>query len=113
MHEMALAEGVLGIVEDHARRAGSDKVLVVRLEIGQLSHVMPEALSFAFMAVSQGTLAQDARLEIDRAPGRAWCHDCGQEVEIEALGALCPLCGGAALQVTGGEELRVKDMEVA
>lgn len=113
MHEMALAEGVFGIIEAHARRAGARRVLVVRLEIGKLSHVTPQALAFAFEAVTRGTLAEGARLEIERAPGRAWCHDCSQSVEIEALGALCPICGGTMLQVTGGEELRVRDMEVA
>lgn len=113
MHEMALAEGVLGIVEDYARQAGAERVRVIRLEIGKLSHVSPEALSFAFMAVSAGSLADGAKLEIDRAPGKAWCHDCTAEVEIEALGDLCPRCGGSLLQVTSGEELRVKEMEVA
>ena len=113
MHEMALAESVVQIVESQARAAGSDKVLSVRLEVGMLSHVEPAALAFCFDAVSAGGLAAGARLEIDRSPGRGWCHDCTAEVEIDALGAACPHCGGYKLQVSGGQELRVKEMEVA
>lgn len=113
MHEMALAESVVQIVELQARAAGSDKVLSVRLEIGALSHVEPAALAFCFDAVTAGGLAAGARLDIDRSPGRGWCHDCLAEVEIETLGAPCPRCGGYKLQVSGGQELRVKEMEVA
>ncbi len=113
MHEMALAESVVQIVESQARAAGSDKVLAVRLEIGALSHVEPDALAFCFDAVSAGGIAAGAKLEIDRTPGRGWCHDCTAEVEIAALGDACPRCGGYKLQVSGGRELRVKDMEVA
>lgn len=112
MHEMALAESVVQIVESQARAAGSDKVLSVRLEIGMLSHVEPDALSFCFDAVTAGGIAAGARLDIDRIPGRGWCHDCSAEVEIGQLGAPCPLCGGYKLQVSGGQDLRVKDMEV-
>lgn len=113
MHEMALAESVIRIVERTARDAGVDRIGLVRLEIGALSHVEPRALEFAFQAVSVGSLAEGAALEIDRPPGKAWCHDCGTTVEIGQLGEACPRCGGYKLQISGGDELRVKDMEVA
>lgn len=112
MHEMSLAEGVLQICEDYAREAGAEKITMVRVEIGTLGHVEPEALSFCFDAVTAGTLAQGARLEIDRVPGRAWCRSCAREVEITSLIDACPVCGGFDLEVTGGEEMRVKNMEV-
>lgn len=113
MHEMALAESVIEIVERTARKAGAARIGLVRLEVGALSHVEPRALRFAFEAVSVGSLAEGAALEIERPPGRAWCHDCGQTVTIGQLGDACPVCGGYTLQVSGGDELRVKDMEVA
>ncbi|RME16071.1 MAG: hydrogenase maturation nickel metallochaperone HypA [Alphaproteobacteria bacterium] len=113
MHEMALAESVVSIAEREARRAGAERITSVRLEIGALSHVVPEAMRFAFSAVSRGSLAEGARLDILRVPGRAWCHDCGREIEISALGDACPACGGYSVQVTGGQEMRVKDLEVA
>ena len=58
MHEMALCEGIIGIVEDEARQRGFGKVTVVCLEIGALSHVAPEALKFCFEAVAARTIAQ-------------------------------------------------------
>ena len=45
-------------------------------------------------------------------PGQALCYDCGKEVEIDDRFALCPLCGSAKLMPQGGDEMRIKDMEV-
>ncbi len=112
MHEMALAESILQIVETHARNAGAEKVTVVRLEIGALSHVEIPALRFGLEAVTQGSMAEGCKIEIDHVPGTAWCHDCMKTIGITRLGDPCPTCGGYKLQVNGGEEMRVKDMEV-
>ncbi|HNH90456.1 MAG TPA: hydrogenase maturation nickel metallochaperone HypA, partial [Thiobacillaceae bacterium] len=43
---MSLAEGILQIVEDTAAKQGFKRVTEVRLEIGALSGVEVEALSF-------------------------------------------------------------------
>ncbi len=112
MHEMALAEGVLQIVEDTVQGQSCSKVVKIWLEIGELSHVEPAAMEFCFEAVVKGSIAEGAALQIDRAPGKAWCHNCGHEVHVASLIAACPLCNGFKLQVTGGEDMRVKEMEV-
>lgn len=110
MHEMSIAESVLGIVEETARREGFSRVKEVRLEIGRLAAVETEALRFCFDAVVRGSVAEGARLAIDEAPGAAWCFGCSATVPLQARGDLCPRCGGAQLQVNGGTEMRVKDL---
>jgi hydrogenase nickel incorporation protein HypA/HybF len=71
MHEMALCESVLKILEEEAAKQRFDRVESVRLEVGRLSHVEPEAMRFCFEAVTRGTLADGARLEILRPAGEA------------------------------------------
>lgn len=113
MHEMSLAESVVQIVETTARANDSSAVRAVWLELGALSHVEHEALRFSFDVVKRGTVADGARLEIRITPGRAWCMPCGDSVELARLGDPCPRCGSHQLQVTQGEEMRVKEIEVA
>lgn len=113
MHEMALCEGVLKILEEEAVRQRFERVKAVRLEIGQLSHVEPEAMRFCFEAVTRGTLADGASLEILRPAGGAWCMDCSQAVTIASRADACPECHGYRLQVTGGEDMKIKELEVA
>jgi len=112
MHEMSLAEGVLQLVEDTARREKAARVKLVVLEIGQLSSVVPDALRFCFEAVTHGSIAQGAGLDIIEVPGVGWCMPCGQSVAMnEAYGA-CPICGSHQVQPTGGTEMRVKEIEI-
>lgn len=112
MHEMALASGMLDIVENAARAHAARRVTGVRLEIGALSHVAPEALAFCFDAVTRGTLADGAVLTIDRTPGRAWCMPCGATVAIARRGDPCPQCGSHQVTVTDGTLMRVRDIAI-
>lgn len=112
MHELALAESMLEIVERAARQNSAERITAVRLEIGTLSHVEPDALHFCFDAVTHGSLADGARLEIVRTPGQAWCMPCGETVTLSALGQPCPVCGSFQLSITDGDAMRVKEIEI-
>ena len=83
MHEMSLAEGVLQLVEDTARRENAQRVKLVVLEIGRLSSVQPDALRFCFDAVTRGGIARDAALEIVDVPGAGWCMQCAVTVPMQ------------------------------
>lgn len=113
MHEMSLAEGIRSVIEDQARAHGFSRVTVVRLEIGRFAGVEKPALDFAFDVVMRGSPAEGARLEMIDLPGRALCYDCETTVEIADRLAPCPLCGGGRLMPDGGDEMRIKGMEVA
>ena len=112
MHEMSIAESVLQIVEDTARSGGYTRVKAVWLEIGQLANVEKESLRFCFDAVTRDSIAQDARLEIIETAGQGWCMQCACNVPITALHEPCPTCGSYQIQVTSGEEMRVKELEI-
>lgn len=112
MHEMSLAEGIRSIVTDHARTHGFTRVTVLRLEIGRFAGVEKPALEFAFDVVMRGSPAEGARLEMLDLPGQALCYDCMKTVEIADRLDPCPLCGGGKLIPQGGDEMRIKDMEV-
>ena len=110
---MSRAEGLLQLVEDGARQNAASAVKAVWLEIGALAQVEVDALRFCFDAVTRGTLAEGARLEIVATPGAAWCMPCGERVAIERIGDPCPQCGSHQLQVVQGEAMRVREIEVA
>ena len=113
MHELALCQSVVESLREQARVHGFERITTVRLEIGALSCVSAEAIDFCFSAVARGTLADGARLEVVRLPGEAWCLDCGVSVMLEERHDPCPRCGGHRLRVTQGDEMRIKELEVA
>lgn len=112
MHEMSLCEGILQVLEDAGRAQGFQKINRVRLEIGRFAGVEPDALRFGFDVVMKGSLADGAALDIIDVPGKAFCFDCAETVEINDRLAPCPNCGGAKLSPTGGDEMKIKDLEV-
>ncbi len=109
---MSLCEGLLQVLEEQARVQHYRRVRTVWLEVGALAGVEIPALAFSYDVVMRGSLAEGSRLEIIEVPGRAWCLHCAASVEIGARYDPCPRCGGYQLQVTGGEEMRIKELEV-
>lgn len=109
MHELSITQNIVEICETNA--AGR-RVLSVSLAIGDLSGVIPESVEFCFEACSRGTLLEGSRLDIERVAGRARCRDCGSEQSLASYYEACTSCGGHAMQVLSGEELRVKQLEV-
>jgi hydrogenase nickel incorporation protein HypA/HybF len=108
MHEMAITQGIVDAVCEHAM---GRRVCRVDLEIGTLSGVVAEAVLFCFDVVAVGTLAEGARLEIAEIAGVLHCRTCGADVGTEDLILLCP-CGSADVEVRAGRELRIRSMEV-
>lgn len=112
MHEMSLMESVIEIVCDTARQNGASAVKSIRLDVGVLSHVNPDSLLFCYEAVRHGTIAEQAALVINRVAGEGWCLDCGKTVPLEERFGACPDCGRYRVQMTAGDELKIRDMEV-
>lgn len=112
MHEMSLTESIVEIACEEARRQSATRVTRVRIEVGALGHAEPEALEFCFAAVSAGTLAEGATLEIERTPGAGWCLDCGRTVALSERFGACPECGNYRVQMTQGDELKIRELEI-
>ena len=112
MHEMSIAEGILGVIEDAARDQGFSRVKEIRLEIGALAGVEIEALRFGLDVVLHDSVADGAAVELETLPGSGWCMVCCETVPIAALYDPCPKCGSSQVQATGGTEMRVKDLLV-
>ena len=112
MHELSICESIIQLIEEQADVQNFAHVKAVWLEIGPLSGVELEALRFGFDVVRRGTMAENARLEIVETKGEAWCMACAKSVAVSKRFDACPDCGGYQLQITGGEEMRIKELEV-
>jgi hydrogenase nickel incorporation protein HypA/HybF len=109
MHELSITQSVVDAVLDHGHGA---RVLSVRVRVGSLSGVVPDAMRFYFELITAGTTLQDVRLEIVQPPGTAHCSSCGLDFSLTDLVLLCP-CGSADVAVLTGRELEIASVEVA
>jgi hydrogenase nickel incorporation protein HypA/HybF len=111
VHELAIAESLMEIVLEEGRRHNLQKVTVIRLQIGALAAVVPEALTFSFEMVSQNTIASGAVLEIESLPVVARCSSCEVNLEVENQVFLCARCGEPTLELVSGRELSLVNLE--
>jgi hydrogenase nickel incorporation protein HypA/HybF len=107
MHELAIAESVVEAVQ---ARTGRRTVHLVRLQVGRLSGVIPDALTFAFELAAQGTPLEGARLLIDEPAARLHCRTCQADQSQDDLILLCE-CGSADVELTAGRELALLSVE--
>jgi hydrogenase nickel incorporation protein HypA/HybF len=109
MHELSITQSVVTAVCAHA---GESRVTCVRVRVGKLCGVVPDAMRFCFDLVTEGTVLDGAELVIDEPPGQARCRSCGARFELADLILLCP-CGSADVEIIAGRELMVQSIEVA
>lgn len=109
MHELGIAKNIVSIAGDFAQ---GRPVLRVRLELGELSAVAPDAIRFCFEVCAKGTLVEGAELTIDQIAPKGLCLDCNSELVLASSDWSCN-CGSKRIKCIAGLELRVKELEVA
>jgi hydrogenase nickel incorporation protein HypA/HybF len=108
MHELGLCTSIVDAVE---RRAGQRPVARVRVRVGRLHHVHPEAFDQSFTVAAMGTLAEDAVAELVLLPVRARCGSCQAAWEGDDVPLACPTCSSVDIEVVGGDELVLESIE--
>jgi hydrogenase nickel incorporation protein HypA/HybF len=108
MHELGLCSSIVDAVE---RRAGERPVSAVRVRVGRLHHVHPEAFEQSFAVAAAGTVAEQAEAVLVLLPVQARCGDCDRTWECEEIPLSCPACGGVDVDLVGGDELVLESIE--
>jgi hydrogenase nickel incorporation protein HypA/HybF len=111
MHEMGITQGVLAASIDAAAEAGATRITAIRLNIGDMTEIVEDALQFAFEALSPGTMAEGAVLEVTFLPARSRCMQCGVEFEHSRFEMLCPECGSFMIELLQGRELEIVSID--
>ena len=112
MHELALTEGILAIVEQEGKKNGFSRVLEITLKVGEFSGVVPDCLREFFPIASRGTAAEGAALRIEPVPAAFRCGSCGFEGPLPRHTACCPACGGEEIRMIAGREFFVENLKV-
>ena len=113
MHEMAIVQSIMDIIEQQAEMYSAKKVVRVSLEFGALTAVLPAAVSFAFEILSKDGIAEGAQLDIKIVPIRVKGRECGNEQIMENYEPFCPVCSSPTLNIVEGrDEMRIVSLEI-
>ena len=112
MHEMSIAESIIGIARDYAAKENARKVTEIELSIGTLAGIEFDSLDFALDICKKGTILEKANIRINKIKARAKCINCNVEFEVEHVFDACPKCKGYASSLLCGKEMRVESLLV-
>lgn len=111
MHEMALAEGIIDIALDSAKKNDAKKITKIALVIGEMTGVETEALTLSFRIAAKDTAAEGAELLIRRTKLICRCDKCGGKFHVAKYNFFCPRCGDGILRILSGREMQVEYLE--
>lgn len=113
MHELPITESIVRIAVEEAEKNKVSKINEIRLKIGELSGLVPECIQQYFDFVSNGTVAEGAKIIITKIPVTMKCEICNYTGSIDDfVDNKCPICGGLKMHMSGGNEFYIDSMEV-
>jgi hydrogenase nickel incorporation protein HypA/HybF len=112
MHELSIAQALVEQVEEARRANNGDKVLSVRIRVGEWQQVVPEILTAYFDYLAQDTPLEAARITIDAVSATARCDDCDRVFAVPDIFLICPACGSRSCTLLTGKEMELIEVEL-
>ncbi len=114
MHELPVTQSILDVVLRHASANNVTKIHTINLAVGEMSDLEDEWIQRYFDYLSKDTVAQGARLKIERIPVVLRCEACAEsfQVDIKQMeDIVCPSCGEKKFALISGREYYIRNME--
>jgi hydrogenase nickel insertion protein HypA len=119
MHEFSVISSIMELVRAEMEKAKAEKVLEIRLQVGELTFLSHEALQFGFSALASDDkrIGKDA-LKIVPVPAEVRCSKCGYTGPMQAEDQnhmspvfRCPECAGP-IDILSGRECVVTNIRM-
>ncbi|MCL2479050.1 MAG: hydrogenase maturation nickel metallochaperone HypA [Treponema sp.] len=116
MHEYPITQNIIEVAARYANSGqytgpGKTTVKKIALVIGEGSGVTGESIKLYFDIIAQGTICEDAVLEIENVKPMLKCKVCGRLFVRKPFSFECE-CGGEGEPTAIGREFYVKYIEV-
>ena len=105
MHELSLVSELLRQVEEVRNAHHAERVVTVRVSVGEFSGTEPELLRSAFDLLAGTSCAKGAKLELQSRPLMGQCQTCQQEFRVEHFCFQCPFCAAREVSIVDGQDV--------
>jgi hydrogenase nickel incorporation protein HypA/HybF len=116
VHELSITEAILATVLDHAKRLAAERVHRILLVVSEFSDLQPLWLQRYFNQLAKGSVAADARLEIESMAPEFVCNGCGASFFLSLRGldtVACTVCGNRDCTLVKKADYVVEEIEVS
>jgi hydrogenase nickel incorporation protein HypA/HybF len=114
MHEFNVCQSIVDIVKEQLTEKGQNLPNVIKtiVVIGALRPIVSEYMTFAYVYLTKGTIAEGSELVIRRPRARGKCSRCGATSDLAAAHFTCGQCGANTGEIVGGRELYIEQIEI-
>jgi hydrogenase nickel incorporation protein HypA/HybF len=112
VHELSICQALLTQVAAIAATHEGSLVARIIIEVGPLAGIEPAQLSSAFSILRLGGCAAQAELLIETTQVFIGCTRCGAQSQTRPNRLVCGACGEFRIRILGGEELRLRRVEL-
>jgi len=122
LHEVSISHAIADVVLKESEKQEAKKVLLVELEIGELSMLNPDQVEFWLQLAFDKTPASEAQIMIEVTKPEIACASCGYIGTLETRDDpmahfvtpvfKCPRCDSGEIKVKRGKECRIKKIEI-
>ena len=112
MHEMSIVQSLLSIVEEEMIKNNATTLRSVKVKIGEMSGVVPEALSTCFEILTAKSDMKGAVLKMDITPLAGFCIKCKKDFKVVDYIFSCPECSSTDIDIISGREMEIVELEV-
>lgn len=115
MHEVAIIEGLIDIIEKSHTKEKFKKVTLIEVVSGKYNCVSEESLTFCFEVASKNSYLEGAKLVLKRLSEKYRCVSCKKDILEEAVNKdllVCPYCASSNLIPSLNTEIYLGKLEV-
>lgn len=112
MHEYPVTMRIIEIAEDYAKKNNAKSIKEINLVVGDYSGYVASSIELYFDIIAEGSLAKNAKLNIERVVPKLQCNSCGNLFERKPFSFSCPDCNGEGSPTEVGKEFYIKSIEI-
>lgn len=113
MHEFGIAQSLMRLVNEGAKKNNAKSVSEISVKIGQYAGIEKDLLERAFDEIKKNTIADGARLNIILEPFQIRCNDCSKSFKHPYLNLVCPDCLRSNTTVISGQTIELTELEIS
>jgi hydrogenase nickel incorporation protein HypA/HybF len=120
MHEFSVSAEIVKNVLDTTERNNGRRVLSIQLEIGELTLLNVEQVTFWIHELFKGSMAEGAKVKVKTVKARINCGTCGyhggrafnqKNNSYHLISYSCPKCGSLEIKIEKGKECILRRIE--
>ncbi len=113
MHEGQFSEKIVDAIVAELKKFPGQKPKSVLVKVGEVFHLVPEAVKMHFNVLTKGTALEGVVLDLQEESMEVYCPHCKKTTFVEDHHLVaCPLCYASDVTPVRGNQITVESIEL-